>query len=157
VNRANLRKLSISAPLSLALLAAALCPPALAGLGANVASIEVDRQQMRGQLRATSIAGYTVQEIVTPTTTVVREYVSSAGQVFAVSWQGPLLPDLHQTLGAYFDEFQRAARPVVVGHRHLDIEQFDLVVHSSGRMRAFHGIAYVPALLPPNFSPQDIK
>ena len=156
VSRANGRKLSALTVLSSALITWA-CTPALAALGANTASVEIDRQQMSGQLRVVPAAGYSVHEIVTPTKTTVREYVSTTGQVFAVSWQGPLMPDLRQALGSYFEEFQRAARPAPGQRRHLSVEQPDLVVHSSGRMRSFHGVAYVPALLPPNFSPQDIK
>jgi Protein of unknown function (DUF2844) len=44
-----------------------------------------------------------------------------------------------------------------VGHRHLSIDRSDLVVHSGGHMRAFYGNAYVPALLPPNFTIADIQ
>ncbi len=157
MNPANRGKLSVPAILCVAMLAATTCTPVLAALGAGIDSVEVDRQQMRGQVQVVPAAGYTVHQIVTPTTTVVKEYVSATGLVFAVSWQGPLLPDLRQTLGSYFDEFQKAARPTQVGHRHLDIEHSDLVVHSSGRMRAFYGVAYVPSLLPPNFSLQDVK
>jgi hypothetical protein len=88
---------------------------------------------------------------------VVREYVSAAGQVFAVSWRGPLLPDLKQTLGSYFQQYQSAAGVPHVGHRHLSIEQPELVVHSNGHMRAFYGHAYLPGLVPANFSLADIK
>ena len=35
---------------------------------------------------------------------------------------------------------------------HLSIERTDLVVNSHGHMRAFYGNAYVPSLVPPNFS-----
>ena len=103
------------------------------------------------------MAGYTVHEIQTPAQTVVREYVSASGKVFAVSWHGPLLPDFRQTLGRYFDEYRSNARTPRVGRRQLTVEGSDLVVHSYGRMRAFYGNAYVPSLLPPNFSPDEIK
>jgi hypothetical protein len=133
-----------------------VCLPALATLGEDVTTVENDRVQMKAQLRMTSVAGYTVHEIETPYNTVVREYVSASGKVFAVSWSGPLLPDLKQTLGRYFDEYHAASSPRV-GRRHLDVQGSDLVVHSHGRMRAFYGNAYVPSLLPPNFSPDEIQ
>jgi hypothetical protein len=135
----------------------AACLPALATLGEDVATVENDRVHMKAQLRTTSVAGYTVHEIETPTNTVVREYVSASGKVFAISWSGPLLPDFRQTLGRYFDEYNSGASAPRAGRRHLSIERTDLVVNSHGHMRAFYGNAYVPSLLPPNFSVDDIK
>jgi hypothetical protein len=112
---------------------------------------------MKAQLRTTAVAGYTVHEIQTPANTVVREYVSASGKVFAVSWRGPLQPDFRQALGRYFDEYNSAASSPRVGRRHLNIEGTDLVVNSHGHMRAFYGNAYVLSLLPANFSVADIK
>jgi hypothetical protein len=133
------------------------CLPAFAALGADAASVEADRASMKGQLRIAPAAGYTVHEIQTPANTVVREYVTPGGKVFAVSWRGPFLPDLRQTLGSYFAKYQEAASAPHGGHRHLSIEQPDLIVHSDGHMRAFYGLAYVPMLLPLNLSIDDIK
>jgi hypothetical protein len=134
-----------------------VCHCAFATLGEDVTSVENDRVQMKAQLRTSAVAGYTVHEIQAPTNTVVREYISAAGKVFAVSWHGPLLPDFQQTFGKYFDQYNSAASSPRVGRRHLSIEQTDFVVNSNGRMRAFHGYAYVPSLLPANFSVSDIK
>jgi hypothetical protein len=131
--------------------------PAAAALGQDVASVEADRQHMKGQVRPTAVAGYSVQEIQTSTNTVIREYVSAAGTIFAVSWRGPVMPDLQQILGSYFEQYRTAARAPHAGHRHLAIEQPGLVLHSNGQMRAFYGKAYVPGLLPANFSPGDIQ
>ena len=139
------------------LMSQAVCLPALATLGEDVTTVENDRMQMKAQLRTTSVAGYTVHEIQTPTNTVVREYVAPSGKVFAVSWSGPLLPDFRQTLGRYFDDYNSGASAPRVGRRHLSIERTDLVVNSHGHMRAFYGNAYVPSLLPANFSVADIK
>lgn len=136
----------------------AACLPAYAALGGDITTIEADRQHMQGERREPmTAAGYTVHEFVTPTNTVVREYVSAAGKVFAVSWRGPLLPDLSRTLGAYFTQYQDAAAAPHAGHRHLIIQQPDLVVHSNGHMRAFYGHAFVPSLLPPGFSADLIR
>ena len=134
-----------------------VCLPALATLGEDVSTVENDRMHMKAQLRMTAVAGYAVHEIQTPTNTIVREYVSASGKVFAVSWSGPLLPDFRQTLGRYFDAYNSGASDPRVGRRHLTVERADLVVNSHGHMRAFYGNAYVPSLLPPNFSVADIK
>jgi Protein of unknown function (DUF2844) len=134
-----------------------VCLPAFATLGEDATTVENDRVQMKAQLRTTSVAGYTVHVIETPNSTVIREYISPSGKVFAVSWNGSLLPDLQQTLGKYFPEFSNASTSPRVGRRHFEVEGTDLVVHSYGRMRAFYGNAYVPSLLPPNFSVDDIQ
>lgn len=130
---------------------------AFATLGEDASSVESDRAHMQAQVRTTSVAGYTVHEIQTPNSTIVREYISASGKVFAVSWHGPLLPDFRQTFGRYFDQYLSAASAPRVGHRHLTSRQTDFVLNSNGRMRAFYGTAYVPSLLPTNFSAGDIK
>lgn len=136
--------------------------PAYAGLGATAASIEPDRASMKGQLRTRSEAGYAVEEITAASGTVVREYVSPAGVVFAVSWAGPAMPNLQQTFGTYFTQFQaavqarRAEEPRLRGHNHLEINTSSLVVHAMGHMRQYFGVAYVPALMPTNLSLSDL-
>jgi len=138
-------------------LALSVAAPALAALGGDATSVQSDLVKMKGALRVTSSAGFTVHEITTSGGTVVREYISAADKVFAVSWRGPMIPDLRQMLGNYYGQFEQAAStPHPGGHRHLAIEQPGLVVHSSGRMRAFVGRAWAPDLLPQNFSVSSI-
>ncbi|MEJ2009185.1 MAG: DUF2844 domain-containing protein, partial [Acidobacteriota bacterium] len=88
---------------------------------------------------------------------VVREYVSPAGLVFGVAWQGPTMPDLRQLLGSHFAQLQQAAQ----SRRHrggpLVVETKDFVLVSSGHMRAFHGVAYVPSLLPANVRAEVVR
>ena len=139
------------------LLAGSVTLPAFAALGESAASVEADAAKMKGQARATAVAGYTVKEITLPSGTIVREYVSAEGKVFAVTWSGMSRPDLQQTLGTYFEQYKAAAAAPHAGHHHLTIRQPDLVLSSSGHMRAWRGKAYVPALLPPNFSVDDIR
>lgn len=139
------------------LLAGSITFPAFAALGESAASVEADAAKMKGQARATAVAGYTVKEITLPSGTIVREYVSAEGKVFAVTWSGMSRPDLQQTLGTYFEQYKAAAAAPHAGHHHLTIHQPDLVLSSSGHMRAWRGKAYVPALLPPNFSVDDIR
>ena len=143
-----------------ALIAAAFAAaPALAGLGGNGTSIQSDLARMKGSLRVnTSTTGYSVHEITLASGTVVREYVSSADKVFAVSWNGPFQPDLSQVLGGYYAQYQKAAsEPHIGGHRHLAIREPNLVVQASGRMRAYAGRAWAPDLLPQNFAVSDIN
>ena len=132
--------------------------PAFAALGGDATSVQADLARMKGALRITSTAGVTVHEITTSYGTVVREYLTPADKVFAVSWHGPVIPDLRQMLGGYYGQYEQAASaPHLGGHRHLAIEQPGLVVQSSGRMRAFYGRAWAPDLLPQNFSVSAIN
>ncbi len=154
--------LSVALALGATLLAAGAMAPARAGLGATVASVEADRASMKGQLRARSEAGYSVEEITAASGTVVREYVSPAGVVFAVSWYGPGMPDLQQAFGTYFSQFQAAVQARHAqgghhfGHNRLEIRTPSLVVHAGGHMRQYFGVAYVPALMPANLSLSDL-
>ncbi len=132
--------------------------PAFAALGGDSTSVQADIARMKGALRITSAAGVTVHEITTSYGTVIREYITPGDKVFAVSWRGPVNPDLRQMLGDYYPQYEQAASvPHAGGHRHLAIEQPGLVVQVTGRLRAFQGRAWVPSLLPQNFSVTDIN
>lgn len=112
---------------------------------------------MKGLTRPAPAGALQKQELVLPTGTVVTEYVTSAGAVYAVAWRGPTLPDLHQILGSYFADYQTAARHPVVRHRLVRVDSPDLVIESSGKMRAFVGRAWVPTMLPSGVTPADIQ
>lgn len=125
--------------------------PVWAVLGGDAASIEADQVHMQGTRRTTVAQAFTVHEIQAASGVTVREYVAPSGQVFAVVWQGPWLPDLRQLLGKYFDRYvegQRVQNVSLMGRRPLQIEQPGLVVQSGGHPRSFEGRAYVPELLP---------
>ena len=140
-----------------ALLLGSVPPPARAGLGQPVASVSADRTRMKGQLRQRSGVGYTVEEITVPSGTVVKEFVSPAGIVFAVSWYGPSMPNLQQTLGSqYFSQLEAAEKTHRFGHNHVELSGSKLVVHAGGHMRSFYGMAYVPSLLPSGVSLSDL-
>lgn len=147
-----------AALLSATLLTIAL--PARAGLGEDVSSVQADQARMQGSLRTTQTQNYTVHEIRAATGTVVREYVTGSGKVFAVAWQGPWPPDMRQILAGYFEQYQQAAQAQLSsrsGRRPLLIEQPGLVVQSGGHLRSFAGRAYVPEMLPPDVSREAIR
>jgi hypothetical protein len=141
----------------LALLTATL--PAFAGLGEAASSVQADQAHMRGALRVTQTEAYTVHEIQAATGTVVREYVSSSGKVFAVAWQGPWPPDMRQILASFFEPYQQAVRAQTHarGRQPLRIEQPGFVVHSGGHMRSFAGHAYIPEMLPQGVTQEEIR
>lgn len=104
-------------------------------------------------------AAYTVHETRLETGTVVSEYADPSGQVFAVTWRGPVLPDLSQWLGDYFGAFKQETGQLRLAGRRgspINMEQEGLVVRSNGRMRNFFGHAYVPALVPPTVQINDV-
>ena len=141
-----------------AMLAAALSPCiADAGLGQAASSVPADAAKLKGSIKATEHAGYQMQEIQLPSGTLVREFVGPNGTVFAVAWNGPTVPNLRQTLGQYFDNFVAAAQAKHAGHRHLQIQQSDLVLQTGGHMRAFSGLAYLPQAVPAGVSIGDLR
>ena len=94
---------------------------------------------------------YTQHTVLLENGSTVHEYATPAGQVFAVVWRGPVLPDLSALLGGYFSGFKAEAERVrSMGQRgsavHLASDK--LVVRSAGRMRGFFGYAYAPDLVP---------
>jgi hypothetical protein len=133
--------------------------PAVAHLGGDTASISADRDALHAQLHSTPMSLFEQHEITTDGGTVVHEYATPQGTVFAVTWQGPLPPDLALLFGPYYQAFQSAAaaqaRPGM--HRQLSVAGPDLVVQASGRLRAFRGIAYVPSLLPAGVSAANLQ
>ena len=131
--------------------------PAAATLGEDVSSVSADQKQMQGTLQITGAGKFAVHEIQLPSGTAVKEYSSPAGMVFAVSWQGPSLPDLQQVLGRYFEQYTDAAKVQGAGRGPRAIQQPGLVVQSGGHMRAFFGRAYVPQMLPPGVVAEDIR
>ena len=134
--------------------------PAFASLGGDASTVEADRAQMNALVKLNQTEKYTVHEIQVPNGTVVREFVSPAGRVFGVAWQGPSIPDFHQVLGTYFPQYlsaAKAARAARRGRAPINIQQPGLVVQNTGHMRAFAGRAYDPGLLPEGVSANDVR
>ena len=143
------------------LLAALSMPcPLLASLGGDAASVQSDVAKLQGTLQTTNNDAYTLHQIQAATGVAVKEYVSPAGKVFAVTWQGPVHPDLRQVLGAYYDQYvqavqaQRAQRR---GRGPLQIQQSGLVIQVMGHARSFRGRAYVPQMVPAGVQVEDIR
>lgn len=133
---------------------------AVAELGGDETSVAADELQIQGAKRTLRRAeNYAMHQFEGQSGTVVREYVSPAGKVFGVAWQGPRIPDLRQLLGAYYAQYESAASAVrSVRHRGpLLIQEPGLVVESDGHMRAYNGRAYVPDLLPAGVRAEEIR
>jgi len=150
-----------TAAASMTLVVLGLSVRASASLGGDVSSVQADQVRMQGALmKMTNIDGYAVHEMRAASGTTVREYVSSAGRVFAVAWQGPSIPDLRQVLGSYFAPYAQgaqAAQKKRAGHGPLLIQEPNLVAEVSGHSRAFVGRAYLPQLVPAGIHPDVIR
>jgi hypothetical protein len=140
----------------IALLFLGLCAPAAATLGEDAGSVLADQVQMQATLEVAQSAGFAVHRMRLSSGTTVRQYVSSAGLVFAVSWQGPSMPDLQQLLGRYFQPYVEAARSQGAGAARM-VQLPGLVVQTGGHMRAYSGRAYVPLMLPRGVSVEEIQ
>jgi len=133
--------------------------PACAGLGSDAAGVVADGDELHGALNSTSLPQYDIEEITTDTGMRVREYLGRDGVVFAVSWSGPVLPDLRRLLGTHYVEYTAAlaalTRPGL--HRSVRIASSELVVESGGHLRAYAGRAYLPARVPAGISTADLR
>jgi hypothetical protein len=138
---------------------ATLSLPALASLGGNLDSVGTDRAHMNARITVSSNDGFNIHQIQAPEGTVVDEYVSSTGTVFAVAWHGEFVPDMQQIMGTYFAQYSAAlqSQEKHYGRRPLNIKQSGLVLQTGGHMRDYFGRAYIPSLLPQGFDPGTIQ
>jgi len=133
-------------------------PTLIGALGEPESSVSTDRKFLRGQVREEVHQGYRLHQITDANGAIVREYVSPAGRVFGVSWQGPYVPNLQQLLGSYFTYLQQYAQAQTGRHGGpLIIQKDNFVFTSGGHMRSYRGRAYLPSLLPTNLSPEVVQ
>ncbi len=133
--------------------------PCRAALGEGSSSIAADQSELRGELSSNQTPRYQIQEISVASGMRVREYVDARGMVFAVAWSGPAVPDLRRLLGAYYGEYTAALRKLQpLGlRRSVRVAGPSVNVELSGHMRAYSGRAYLPALIPPGSSLEEIR
>jgi len=132
---------------------------ALATLGGSIDSIKTDRHVLSAQPGATTVRkAYTVHEIVSDAVSI-REYVSPAGIIFGIAWNGLIHPDLTPLLGSYAGDYQKALTRSTrkPGRRFRQIRTNNIVVEKWGHMRNLQGRAYVPGLIPQGVTTNEIK
>lgn len=110
---------------------------------------------------ADSIAVYTVSQNRLASGTVVREYANLQGVVFAVSWNGPSLPDLHSLMGDQYTMLSNHSKPASTlpgaPQRQLALAPSDMMLMASRDQRNYVGRAWIPAALPPGFNTAVIE
>jgi hypothetical protein len=132
-----------------------LASDAHAVLGGGEETVRADQIRFGGERRQTAGSQVRTHEISLPDGSTLKEYVNAAGVVFAVSWRTRLKPDLHALLGSsYPAPVVGSGAPAGVASARMQqvTRQPQLVIHQGGRMNAFAGLAYVPALVPQGFN-----
>ena len=152
--------------LTLGLLVSSVSAPLLAraALGDRMESVEADRAQLKATRKAAVVrqasagasASYTVQELDLDGT-VVREFVTNDGVVFAIAWRGLSRPDLSQLLGSYYGTYKAARAALPRAQRQSVVQSNNLVVRHGGHMRDLRGQAVLSNLVPDGVSVGDLQ
>lgn len=130
----------------LAALSMSACAQAQLGQSSGSAATSVDAATAPAMLRQG--AAWTESSTTNAQGVTIEQFVNGGGTVFAVSWSGPVKPDLKQLLGTYFAQMPSGLGNVVQSGGNAS----DLVVYSSGFMPHFQGYAYLKSLTPAGFS-----
>jgi hypothetical protein len=110
---------------------------------------------VRSMLQNTT--AYSVHTSVDADGVTMREYTLPSNVVFAVTWQGPVRPDMSVLLGSYFQRFVSAGEARPHGTGPMIERSGDLVIQSAGRPGNLFGKAYVPRLVPAGVSVDDLQ
>jgi Protein of unknown function (DUF2844) len=102
-------------------------------------------------------ASYSVHESVTSDGVTVREYTLPNNVVFAVTWQGPIRPDMSALLGSYFPNAVATGESHPHGTGPMTERNGDLVIQSVGHPGRFFGKAYLPRLVPASVSADELQ
>jgi hypothetical protein len=102
--------------------------------------------------------GYSVHELSLDGV-IVKEFVSPAGEIFAVTWHGMRAPNLKILFGSSYIKYDQERKKIKFqrGRRNMSVSTSDLVVSSGGHMRDMHGFAYLPAKVPPGVELNNIQ
>jgi len=149
-----------------------LAIPMWASLGDTAASVLNDQTQWKGTLSSVDNGTFVVHEITMASGAKVREFVSPAGAVFGIAWDGQFPPNFQQLLGPYYQQLQQALAEQKAAQQASEqqggtttrrrrgpvmIDTPGLVFAQSGHMRSFHGVAYIPQLVPQGVQASDIR
>lgn len=130
-----------------------------AALGNDISSIPLDQIRLNASLHSTQKSGYVLHELRTQSGIIVREFSSPGGQIFAVAWEGPVLPDLRQILGSHFEDFRQAAETQNRRGMHapLFIRRNGLTVELGGHMRSYRGLAFLRDEMPLGVRSEELR
>jgi hypothetical protein len=153
--------------LKIALVLTALCPLASyatlgSAPGANTHAMTATRSLLQSTAAPaaaakSAAAAYTVREAVDSAGVTIHEYVLPTNVVFAVTWQGPVRPDMSALLGSYFPNFANANEGRWRGTGPLVQHDGDFHIESAGHAGHFVGKAYLPRLVPVDVAIGDLQ
>jgi hypothetical protein len=110
-----------------------------------------------GAAAAPAAAQYTVREANDVDGVTIREYVLPTDVVFAVTWHGPVRPDMSELLGSYFANFVNASDGRARGIGPMVQHNGDFHIESAGHTGYFFGKAYLPRLVPANVRMENLQ
>jgi hypothetical protein len=87
----------------------------------------------------------------------VREYVLPTNVVFAVTWDGPVRPDMTALLGSYFPSAVAASALRSRGTGPLIERNGDFQIESAGAPGHASGKAFLPRLVPADVHVEDLQ
>ena len=132
-------------------------PSATARATATTATATTTATAARAASAPASAAPYSVHQSLDANGVAIREYVLPSNVVFAVTWDGPIRPDMTALLGSYFPSYVSAGQnrgrgtgPLVEGSDAFRVE-------SAGRLGRFYGMAWLPRLMPAGVRPGDLQ
>jgi hypothetical protein len=102
-------------------------------------------------------APYSTHQSVDANGVTIREYVLPGNVVFAVTWDGPIRPDMTALLGSYFPNFVNAGQTRAQGTGPLIDGNDDFRIESAGRLGRFSGMAWLPRLMPAGVRASDLQ
>ena len=106
---------------------------------------------------APAAAQYTVREANDVDGVTIREYVLPNNVVFAVTWHGPVRPDMSELLGSYFANFVNASDGRARGIGPMVQHNGEFHIESAGHTGYFFGKAYLPRLVPANVRMENLQ
>lgn len=138
---------------------AALSTSTQATLGEKADGVSSESIRLSAILTTSAQSLYTDNTLLQASGLTIHEYSRADGTIFAVAWTGPVMPDLQQLLGTYFTQFvsarEQAGPQGGLSRFHSTSDR--LVIRSSGRLGAFSGLVYDPALVPDGVTPEQLQ
>lgn len=123
--------------------------------GTGAASQSLLRAATAGPV--SSSLGYTMRVSRDANGVTVREYVLPTNVVFAVTWDGPVRPDMTSLLGSYFPRAVSTSAARGRGTGPLIERSGDFHIESAGAPGHASGKAFLPRLVPANVRIEDLQ
>lgn len=127
------------------------------GMPTSVARLATPQSASATTQAAQSAAPYSMHQSVDANGVTIREYVLPSNVVFAVTWDGPIRPDMTALLGNYFPNYVNVAQSRARGTGPLVDGDDAFRIESTGRLGRFSGMAWLLHEFPAGVRPGDLK